>query len=102
MTLADSRRGWRRSSPTYESKTDPASAYWKAIQLRRAEIESAVLDLLTQSAARLFARLQWRDYARFDFRTGGDGTIKLMEVNPNPTWDYEAKLAVTAGFAEMN
>lgn len=56
-------------------------------QFSCAKIESAVLDLLTQSAARLFARLQCRDYARFDFRTGGDGTIKLMEVNPNPAWD---------------
>lgn len=86
---------------TYESKTDPTSAYWRATELRRAELDGGVLCRLTQSATRLFARLQCRDYAQFDFRTGGDGAIKLMEVNPNPAWDCEAKLAIMAGFAGM-
>jgi D-alanine-D-alanine ligase-like ATP-grasp enzyme len=28
-----------------------------------------------------------------------DGTVRLMEVNPNPAWGYDAKLAVMADFA---
>lgn len=83
----------------YESKTDPTSPYWTSIHFRRAELEPALLESLGEAARRLFARLQCRDYARFDFRTAADGTIKLMEVNPNPAWDHEAKLALMAGFA---
>ena len=35
-------------------------------------------------------------------RTNADGVIKLMEVNPNPAWDYAAKLAFMSGFAGMS
>jgi D-alanine-D-alanine ligase len=50
-------------------------------------------------AKRLFARLGCRDYARFDFRCAADGEPKLMEVNPNPAWANDGKLAFMAGFA---
>jgi D-alanine-D-alanine ligase len=50
-------------------------------------------------ARRLFARLGCRDYARFDFRCAVDGEAKLMEVNPNPAWANDGKLAFMAGFA---
>jgi D-alanine-D-alanine ligase len=83
----------------YESKTDPGSPYWTQIHIRAAELAPKVVQHLGNAAQRLFVRLQCRDYARFDFRTGADGTIKLMEVNPNPAWDCEAKLALMAGFA---
>jgi D-alanine-D-alanine ligase len=83
----------------YESKTDPASPYWTQIHIREAGLQPEALRRLEEAAQRLFARLQCRDYARFDFRTAADGSIKLMEVNPNPAWDFEAKLALMAGFA---
>ena len=47
----------------------------------------------------LFRRLGLRDYGRFDFRVGADGEPKLMEVNPNPAWANDGKLALMAGFA---
>ena len=47
----------------------------------------------------LFERLDCRDYARFDFRTDSAGEIKLLEVNPNPAWCWDGKLAMMAGFA---
>ena len=83
----------------YESKTDPGSPYWTDIHIRAAELETDVVNRLGNAVQRLFVRLQCRDYARFDFRTGADGAIKLMEVNPNPAWDCDAKLALMAGFA---
>jgi D-alanine-D-alanine ligase len=83
----------------YESKTMPNSPYWRKIKIRPASMDSTVLAKLTKNAEALFARLQCRDYARFDFRTATDGTIKLMEVNPNPAWDADAKLALMAGCA---
>jgi D-alanine-D-alanine ligase len=83
---------------SFESKTMPDSPYWTDIRFRPAELPDETVAALRRGAERLFERLQCRDYARFDFRVGADGAIKLMEVNPNPAWDPEAKLAIMAGF----
>ncbi len=81
----------------FESKTGPETPYWE-IKIRRAELQTDRLAELKRHAEALFRRLQCRDYARFDFRTGADGEIKLLEVNPNPAWSKDAKLALMAGF----
>lgn len=84
---------------SFESKTDPASPYWSDIALRAASLPESRQQELGARCQALFQRLSLRDYGRFDFRTAADGRIKLMEVNPNPAWGYDAKLAVMAGFA---
>jgi D-alanine-D-alanine ligase len=84
---------------SFESKALPDSPYWTEIKFRRAEAEPALLAGIEDHARRLFARLGCRDYARFDFRCAADGTPRLMEVNPNPAWANDAKLALMAGFA---
>lgn len=86
---------------SYESKTDPDSAYWTDISYKRAEMTPDRERKLIADSQRLFARFGLRDYGRFDFRCGADGAPKLMEVNPNPAWDYAAKLAFMSGFAGM-
>jgi len=83
---------------SYESKALPDSPYWTDIKYRRATADPALLAGIEQHAMRLFARLGCRDYARFDFRCTADGTPRLMEVNPNPAWANDAKLAMMAGF----
>jgi len=87
---------------SFESKVDPTSPYWTEIKFRQARIDEPTRQQLYDTACRLFARLGLRDYGRFDFRTGADGVIKLMEVNPNPAWDYAAKLAFMASFAGIS
>ena len=82
---------------SFESKADPDSPYWSDIRYRDAGLERATQQRLADRCRRLFARLSLRDYGRFDFRTAADGTVKLMEVNPNPAWGYDAKLAIMAG-----
>jgi len=82
----------------FESKTGPETRY-EAVRLCPAQLADATLAELRRRAELLFVRLQCRDYARFDFRTGADGEIKLLEVNPNPAWSPAAKMAVMAGFA---
>ena len=77
----------------YGSKTDPESPYWTDIRFRQARLDDATQQQLRGWCAMLFARLGLRDYARFDFRTAADGTIRLMEVNPNPAWCWDGKLA---------
>jgi len=84
---------------SYESKAEPDSPYWSEIKYRRAALDPEVEAEMAASALRLFERLELRDYGRFDFRTAADGTIKLMEVNPNPAWSWDGKLAIMAGFA---
>ena len=85
----------------YESKALPDSPYWTDIGFKRASLAVYVEEKLVASAKLLFQRYGLRDYGRFDFRTGADGIIKLMEVNPNPAWANDGKLAFMAGFAGM-
>jgi D-alanine-D-alanine ligase len=84
---------------SYESKALPDSPYWTEIKLKRAGIDDARLTRMVDHARRLFARLGCRDYGRFDFRCAADGEPRLLEVNPNPAWANDGKLAFMAGFA---
>ena len=84
---------------SYESKVLPDSPYWTEIKFKRAEADAAMLARMVDHAGRLFARLGCRDYGRFDFRCAADGTPRLLEVNPNPAWANDGKLAFMAGFA---
>ena len=58
--------------------------------------------LLYDYSSKLFERIECRDYARFDFRRDATGTIKLMEVNPNPGWCWDGKLNLMASFEGMS
>lgn len=84
---------------SFESKTQPDSPYWTHIRIKPATLDAPMQEELRACCGRLFARLGLRDYGRFDFRTAADGSIRLMEVNPNPAWAWDAKLAIMAGFA---
>jgi D-alanine-D-alanine ligase len=84
---------------SFESKALPESPYWTDIKFKQAEIEPPVCDAMIAHATALFRRLSLRDYGRFDFRRAADGVVKLMEVNPNPAWANDGKLAFMAGFA---
>jgi D-alanine-D-alanine ligase len=84
---------------SFESKALPDSPYWTEIRFRRAAAGDTTLDRMVGHAKRLFARLGCRDYGRFDFRCAADGEPRLLEVNPNPAWANDGKLAFMAGFA---
>jgi len=77
----------------YGSKTDPESPYWTDIRFREARLDERGQRQMRDWCAALFARLGLRDYARFDFRKAADGSVRLMEVNPNPAWCWDGKLA---------
>jgi D-alanine-D-alanine ligase len=84
---------------SFESKAYPDSPYWTDIKFKQAVLDPGLEKQMNEWVRVLFRRFQLRDYARFDFRIGSDGTPKLMEVNPNPAWAYDGKLAFMAGFA---
>lgn len=84
---------------SFESKTQPDSPYWNDVRFVPATLSREDQQDLAARCRRLFERLSLRDYGRFDFRTAADGTVRLMEVNPNPAWGWDGKLAVMAGHA---
>jgi D-alanine-D-alanine ligase len=83
----------------YESKALPGTPYWTDIRYRPTRAGEDVTGPMVGWSKLLFERLRCRDYARFDFRAAADGTPHLMEVNPNPAWASDGKLALMAGFA---
>ena len=83
---------------SYESKADPESPYYTRIGYRRSELDPRELDRMVGWSKLLFERLGCRDYARFDFRSGADGQPRLLEVNPNPAWCWDGKMAFMVGF----
>ncbi len=84
---------------SFESKADPSSPYWTVIGFERARLDPAAEARMAGWSKMLFGRFGLRDYGRFDFRVAADGRPKLMEINPNPAWGYDGKLAIMAGFA---
>ncbi len=87
---------------SFESKAMPDSPYWTDITFKRADLKPEMQARLESWTRRLFGRLGLRDYGRFDFRVAADGEPKLMEVNPNPAWANDGKLASMAGFAGID
>ncbi len=83
----------------YGSKTDPESPYWRDVRFREAGIGPSLAARLRSRCEILFHRLGLRDYARFDFRADVSGEPRLMEVNPNPAWCWDGKLAHMARLA---
>lgn len=83
----------------YASKADPDSPYWQELRYKPAALDEINHAKLVDYAARLFRRLGYRDYARFDFRCGADGEPRLLEPNHNPTWYWDGKMAMMAGYA---
>ncbi|WP_340119278.1 hypothetical protein [Pelagibius sp. 7325] len=86
---------------SFESKADPASPYWTEIKFRQARLDDDTRDRMESWARLLFRRFGLQDYGRFDFRCAADGEPRLMEINPNPAWANDGKLAFMAGFAKI-
>lgn len=83
----------------FESKWDPSSSYWNDINHIPANLDPKSSQKLYSTCTMLFERFGCRDYARFDFRSDSLGTIKLLEVNPNPGWCWDGKMAKMAQMA---
>lgn len=69
----------------YEQKWQFDSDYYTQIKFKGAELPAQVENELIAYSFLLFERLGCRDFARFDFRADANGTIKLLEANPNPS-----------------
>jgi len=77
----------------YGSKTDPESPYWNNVHFVSARVPEHSEAQMKKDCMLLFERLGLRDYGRFDFRCDSGGAVKLLEINPNPAWCWDGKLA---------
>ena len=84
---------------SYSWKADPDSPYLEKVQMIGAELDEITHAQLVDSAAKVLRRLGIRDYCRIDFRCGEDGAPRLLDVNSNPSWYYDSKLAMMAQWA---
>jgi D-alanine-D-alanine ligase len=85
----------------YEAKWLPDSPYWKLKSIP-AQLPEATEKQVVESCLKLFERLECQDYCRFDWRLAGDGTPKLLEVNPNPGWCWDGHLAKMSRLAGIS
>lgn len=73
---------------SYESKWHPESPYWELVKFKAAELSQVIKRQLRDYSTALFEQMECRDYARFDFRSDACGIVKLLEVNPNPGFNW--------------
>jgi D-alanine-D-alanine ligase len=60
------------------------------------DLDAEVVTKLQETAVQAFQALQLRDYGRIDFRLANDGTVHVLEVNPNPYLLPTAEFAMAA------
>jgi D-alanine-D-alanine ligase len=60
------------------------------------DLDETAVTRLQETAVQAFTALQLRDYGRIDFRLATDGTIHVLEVNPNPYLLTSAEFAMAA------
>lgn len=86
----------------YEAKWVPGTPWWDQIKFEQANLPGYQVRKLEMYSRVLFEKLGCRDYARFDWRTDKNGTIKFLEANPNPGWCFDGKFALIAKLAGMS
>jgi len=84
--IAGSEVKWEEGTEAYE-KTKPFFPE---------DLDEAVLTQLREKAVQAYQALQLRDYGRIDFRLAVDGTLHVLEVNPNPYLLSSAEFSMAA------
>lgn len=59
-------------------------------------LDEALADSIRATAVQAFQALRLRDYARVDLRVGADGTVYVIEVNPNCYLEKDSEFARAA------
>jgi D-alanine-D-alanine ligase len=84
--IAGSEVKWEEGTEAYE-KTKPFFPD---------DLSEEQVAKLQATAVQAYQALQLRDYGRIDFRLATDGTLHVLEVNPNPYLLPSAELAMAA------
>jgi D-alanine-D-alanine ligase len=71
-------------------------AYEKTKSIVATDLSEETTELLHSTAVSAYQALELRDYGRVDMRLKPDGTVSVIEVNPNPWLASRAELAQAA------
>jgi D-alanine-D-alanine ligase len=81
----------------WEVKFDKDSEAYKLTKSALAEdLDEEVVEKLKEAGKTTYRALKLRDYARIDMRLAKDGTIYVIEANPNPWLASSAEFAMAA------
>jgi len=69
------------SEVKWEEDTEAYKQTWPFIP---EDLGEDLVKRISDTAVQAFQALQLRDYGRIDFRLASDGTLHVLEVNPNP------------------
>ena len=81
------------SEVKWEEETEAYKKTWPFIP---EDLEEDLVARIQDTAVQAFQALQLRDYGRIDFRLATDGTLHVLEVNPNPYLLPSAEFAMAA------
>jgi D-alanine-D-alanine ligase len=80
---------------TYYYKYNPlAEQASPAFRSRPCSVGAEKQEWLQNACIKLFEYFGCRDYATFDFREDASGTPRILDVNPNPSWDKNSMVSV--------
>lgn len=80
----------------YDVKFDRTSEAYKKTKSRVAVIEEELGSKIQQTAIDAFRALRLRDYGRIDMRVTEDGSVYVIEANPNPWLASPAEFSMAA------
>jgi D-alanine-D-alanine ligase len=87
---------------TFSAKWEPQSVYFQCTKVAcPAEIDTETEKQIKDVALRAFRLFDCSGYARVDLRLGDGGSVKILEVNPNPDIAPDAGAARQALAAGM-
>ncbi|MGH7681469.1 MAG: D-alanine--D-alanine ligase family protein [Candidatus Eiseniibacteriota bacterium] len=96
LNLDDLPAGTPRIAGT-EVKWERGTEAYQKTKLRIAkDLPEATVEEMETTAVAACRALEIRDYARVDFRLATDGTLYVLEVNPNPWLHSTAEFALAA------
>ena len=75
---------------------EDTQAYKKTWPFLPEDLDEDLVARIQDTAVQAFQALQLRDYGRIDMRLAKDGTIYVIEANPNPWLSSQAEFAMAA------
>ena len=88
---------------TYKVKWDEEyRKRWKIRYQSARGLDDRIAEKIRRTCKRAYRLLQLRGYARFDIRVREDGTIYVLEANPNPFLAKDEDFAESAAKAELS
>ncbi len=88
---------------TYRAKWEESSfEFQNSTRIFPENVNSTLLEKITETASKCFYHLNVRDYARVDIRVNGDENVFVLEINANPCISPDAGFAAACERAGLS